>query len=252
MSFEPNKEHFMSQITSEDFDVSTLIEDEDALKEILWYLDLKRRGEIIEEIFNPHTTSRQDAETAIKNLAKLYPLSRDLVLAIMLSSSPYYPDKKKIYPDAAFLEGFDMAENVRKAIIQTFKDIEWNLGNLSKETKDYLKSIEKLQADQTNLKNAAQNLDELREQRDDLQKNVEQLRRDTDEKNLREDIESLTSEINRLEGEKRRRKAEIAEKGKRIAEIKAELKNLENKLNSSEESKMIQDLLKKFPADAED
>lgn len=252
MSFEPNKEHFMAQIKSEDFDVSTLIEDEAAVKEILWYIDVKRRGEILDEIFNPQTP-RKDAETAIRNLAKLYPLSRDLVLAIMLSGKPpQYPDKKQIYRDAAFLEGFDMAENVRKAIIQTFKDIEWNLGNLSKETKDYLKSIESLQADQTNLKNAAQNLDELKNQRDELQKNVEQLRRDTDEKNLNEDIERLNVEIQRLEGEKRRRQTEIDEKGKRIAEVTAELKNLENKLNSSEEIKMLQDLLKKFPADAED
>ena len=95
-------------------------------------------------------------------------------------------------------------------------------------------------------------MEELRRERDALQAQVDKLREDTDEKKLREQNENLRVVLEQLEGEKRRRQAENQEKERRIAEVKDELRDLAKRTDSSEETRMIKDLLKKFPSDAED
>lgn len=248
MAVEPNKENFLAQMKDADFDISQL--DADAMQEIFWYLN--RPAEVLGDVFDKNKTSRREAEQIITNLAKIYPLSREIVLAIMSNSrSPQYSDGKKIYRDAAFLEGFDVAEKVKQEILSTLKDIEDRVVLLTKDTRDYRQSLENLKSDRQRLERAAADLDKLRNERNRLEREVEKLREDTDEKKLQSKIDELNVEIQRLEGKKRRHNADVEEKSRRINELEAELQALEKNIDNEEEIRLIRELLRKFPADAE-
>ncbi|MBQ9441893.1 MAG: hypothetical protein IJU55_02655 [Selenomonadaceae bacterium] len=248
MAVEPNKENFLAQMKDADFDISQL--DVDAMQEIFWYLN--RPAEVLGDVFDKNKTSRREAEQIITNLAKIYPLSREIVLAIMSNSrSPQYSDGKKIYRDAAFLEGFDVAEKVKQEILSTLKDIEDRVVLLTKDTRDYRQSLENLKSDRQRLERAAADLDKLRNERNRLEREVEKLREDTDEKKLQSKIDELNVEIQRLEGKKRRHNADVEEKSRRINELEAELQALEKNIDNEEEIRLIRELLRKFPADAE-
>ena len=254
MAFEPNKENFMARLKAADFEVSDLLEDADALQEVLWYLDSRRAREIVDTLFNPKATSRAQAEQLIRNFAKLYPLSKSLILGIMADVREGARDgNKRIYRDAAFLEGFDAAEEARRAILATFREIGGRVIRLTREVSDYQRALEQLKGERDKLNSVAGELEDLRRERDELQAQVDKLREDTDEKKLREQSENLRVALEQLEGEKRRRQAENQEKERRINELKAELDDWANHADSSaEETQMIKDLLKKFPSDAED
>ena len=253
MAFEPNKENFMARLTAADFEVDDLLDDAEALQEVLWYLDIRRTREIVDTLFDPKVTSRPQAAQMIKNLAKLYPLSKSLIMNIMADVREGSRENgRRLYRDAAFLDGFDAAEETRRAILSTFREINGRIIRLTKEVNDYQRSLEQLKGERDRLNNAAGDLEDLRRERDELQAQVDKLRADTDEKKLREENENLRVILEQLEGEKRRRQTEKQEKQRRIDEVKAELAELANRTDSAEETQMIKDLLKKFPSDAED
>ena len=253
MAFEPNKENFMARLTMSDFEVESLLEDVDALQEVLWYLDSRRTREIVDTLFDVKITTRLQAAQLIKNLAKLYPLSKPLVMDIMADVREVSRDDgRQLYRDASFLEGFDAAEETRRAIIMTFEEIGERIIRLTKEVSKYRQDLEQLEGERERLNQVAGDLEGLRRKRDALQAQVDKLREDTDEKILREQNENLRVTLERLESEKRRRQAENKEKERRIDEVKAELRDLAKHTDSSEETRMIKDLLKKFPSDAED
>lgn len=253
MAFEPNKENFMARLTAADFELEDLLDDIDALQEVLWYLDGRRAREIVDTVFDAKATTRSQAAQLIKNLAKLYPLSKPLVMSIMADVREVSRDDgRRLYRDASFLEGFDAAEETRRAILATFKEIGGRAIRLTREVSEYQRSLERLAGERERLNQAADNLAELRRERDKLQAQVDKLREDTDEKILREQNENLRVALEQLEGEKRRRQTEMQEKQRRISAVKAELKDLAKHTDSSEETRMIRDLLKKFPIDAED
>ena len=248
MAVEPNKENFFAQMKDAGFDVNNL--DADALQEIFWYLH--RPAEVLGDLFDERKNSRREAEQVIKNLAKLYPLSREIVMAIMSSSrDPQYSDGRKIYRDAAFLEGFDVAEKVRHEILSTLQEVQSRVIRLTKDAQDYQRELENLKADRQRLEQAAKNLDQLRRERDNLQLEVDKLREDTDEKKLQAKIDELNVELQRLQGQKRRHDADIKEKSRQINEVKLELQTLEKNIDDAEEMRLIKELLRKFPADAE-
>lgn len=251
MAREPKKESFFAQLKAADFDGSSLLKDTDDLQEILWFLEEKRTKEILADLLNPQKTSRDDAEQIIKNLAKIYPLSKTLVMSLMANrSEPRYPNGEKIYRDASFLEGFDTAEAMKNSILATFGEINNRIIFLSSEVRDYTASLNKLTADYDRLKNAATNSSQLRQERDELQAKIDQLRADADEKKVREQIDELKLEIQKYNSDKTRREAEIKEQRKRLDEVKAELRDLGKNSDSAEETRLIKDLLKKFPLDA--
>ena len=245
MAFEPNKKIFLERLKSINFDISTVAKDTDALQEIFWYFDGNRDWEIVEDILNPVLTTPEDAKQIITNLAKIYPLSRTVIMKIMIDS------RAPKYSDEYFLIGFDVAKKVRAEILSVFKEVEEQLFRLTKATNDYRRSLIKLNAEYEKLEIQAQELQELRAERDYLQQQVDQLREDTKQETLKNKIEELQVEKNQLESEKHRQQSEIEQRQKNILKLKAELTDLAKKLNPSEELQMIRELLKKFPVDAE-
>ena len=253
MDFEPNKESFLERMKAPDFNPLTLAEDVQALREILWYVDEERTREIAADILTPSKTSRADAEQIITNLAKLYPLSRALVMKIMSSlRNPNYSDDKKLYRDAEFLDGFDAAKILRDEIVSTFNEVENRIFRLTKEVQEYKRTLANLKADRVQLERQAAALRTVAAERDQVQAQVNQLRIDTDENKLRDQLEELRAEKNHLEATKADHLAEIEKQEKSIRDVKAELKDLQGRSNSDEEIRLIKELFKKFPNDAED
>lgn len=246
VNMEPNKENFMVRMTAEEFKVEDLLEDFDALKEVLWYLDGRRTREIVDTLFDAATTSRKQAAQMIKNLAKLYPLSKPLIMSIMADNRELPREGDRIiYRDASFLDGFDAAESTRRMIIATLSKIDERIRQITVDVKIYRQSLNNLEGERDRLNQSAEALEDLRNERDKLQAEVDKLREEADEEKLRVTLE-------RLESEKRRRQDEIQEQRRRLDKVEAELKALENQIDSSEEAQLIKELLKKFPSDAED
>lgn len=253
MAFEPNKENFMARLSAKDFNTADLLEDVAALQEVLWYLDGRRTREIVDTLFDVKATSHLQAEQSIKNLAKLYPLSKPLVMSIMAEvREPVRDGNKRIYRDATFLEGFDAAEETRRAIIDTFRQIGEHIIRLTKDVINYQRSLEQLQHEREKLKASSDKLNELRRERDELQAQVDKLRSEADEKILLKQNESLRVEFDKLQAEKRRRQMERQDWSRQIDELKAELQDLADHTKETEETQIIRDLLKRFPSDLED
>lgn len=253
MDFEPNKESFLERMKSADFNPATLSEDVQALREILWYVDEERVREMVAEILTPEKTKRADAEQIITNLAKLYPLSRPLIMKIMSSlRKSNYGDGTPLYRDAEFLEGFDVAKLLRDEIVKTFGEVANKIGRLTKEVQEYKKTLESLKADRIQLERQSLALRKVAAERDQVQAQVDQLKIDTDENKLRKQMADLREEKNRLESTKAEQLAEIEKQEKSIRDVKAELKDLQGRSNSAEEIRLIKELFEKFPDSAED
>ena len=253
MDIEPNKESFLARLKESNFSPSTLIADAQALQEILWYLDEERTREIVTEVLTPEKTTRLEAEQIITNLAKLYPLSKALVMEIMSARlKPKYPDGKTLYSDAEFLEGFDVAKNMRDEIVATFNEVENKIYRLTKEVTDYKRKLENLKADRAALEKQSKALRNIAEERDKVQAQIDQLRIDTDANKLKQQIDDLNVEKNQLESKLAEHKLKMDNRKKNIRDLKAELKNLEQHSDAKEEVRLIKELFKKFPQDAED
>ena len=253
MDFEPSKESFFERLKSSDFAPSNLLEDVQALQEILWYLDERRAREIATEILTPEKTNRAEAKQIITNLAKLYPLSGALVKKIMsFLRKPNYPDGKELFRDTEFLDGFDVAKVMRDEIVATFNDVENRIFHLTKEVQDYKRKLENLTADKVTLERQAATLRTVAAERDNLQAQVDKLRLDTDENRLKQQMDELNAERNRLEAMRAEHLAQINQCEKSIRDVKTELQDLEKRSNNTEEVRLIKELFKIFPPDAED
>ncbi len=253
MDFEPSKEGFLARLKASDFNPSNLLDDINALQEILWYFDEERTHEIVVEILTPSKTSRADAEQIITNLAKLYPLSSALIKKIMSSlRNPKYEDGVELYRDAEFLDGFDVAKIMRDEIVKTFSDVENRVVRLTKEVQNYKNDLARLNKDKSELERNLAKLRDVAAERDRVQAEVEQLRIDTDEQKLKKQIEDLNNEKNQLEAIKAEHKSRINQREKSIRDVKAELQDLEKHSNRDEEIQIIRELFQRFPNDAED
>ena len=245
MAFEPNKENFLARLEDANFDIAKFLDNGDELQEIFWYLDARRANEITGDILKICTQNRKASEQILTNLAKLYPLSRAIVLNLFAQAHALN------YPDAYFLAGFDTAKRVHAEITAIFKEVGQRILRLTREAQEYQRTLENLHADYDRLEKSAQELQNLRDERDRLQCEVNQLREDTDRKKLQARIEELETEKNQLEGERHRQQAEFEKREKYLNDVRAELSELEKRLDSSEELQMLRELFKKFPVDAE-
>lgn len=253
MPFEPNKENFMARLKDSNFAVADLLEEPDVLREVLWYLDSARTKEIVDTLLDAQQTSGTEATQFIKNIAKLYPLSKSLVMSIMSDFRRIIlEDGTSVYRDITFLGGLDEAYETKRAIIDTFNEITERGFRLTTIATQYVNELKNLNFERDNLNQLVLNLEDLRHIRDKLQKEIDEMRADNDEEKLRQEIEQLEAELNLRQSEKFRLEGELVAKQRRIDAIKQEISELEQTNASDEELRKIQDLFKQFPKDAED
>ena len=241
---EPNKERFFATLKDKNFSLNNLKDNIDTINELLWYLDSDRvkSQEIVRDLVN---MNNKDRVITITNLAKLYPLSQNLVLAIL--------DNVDInYSDEAFIYGLDVANNVKNAIKGILENVHKVHGKLTNNTSIYKKEISSLKDKQIDLENELKENSALKAELEQLRAKVDQLTKETDETLQRKELEDLKDEEQRLLAKKRNQEDEKNKIQRHIVEICLELKAAEAQPGPKEKKKILQEFLLKFPKDAEE
>lgn len=187
MSSEPKLETFISRIKKADLQLEELYNNPDNLKELLWFFDEERGSEVAQKIHNEEV----DVHAAIvKNLARLYPLSKHVLHAF------YQQDAKEA--DADFIdvlkESADIVASVKHVISRievekpnittTFQDYQKRVESLHKEIAEKQASLKDLAAQKEEVTRLQSELDTISKEIHDLQSvGIEKLKKYRDEKN---------------------------------------------------------------------
>lgn len=243
MTREPNINHFFAVLEDEEFSVDKLVDEncnDDVLQEILWYLNKSRVEQICDEFIKKDDPHRG---LIIKNLAQIYPLSRELLLQIFMDikGTDYY-----------FIKGFDINSNFLTCLKNILSDIENKIGRTTKNFQDYKKDIEKKTREAEDLRKDSEKFKELNEERNRLEIEIQRLKNETDEGELKKNIEDLEDQKRKLQNKLRQYEEDYRKNHDTINELKNELHAMENKMDSTEELTILRELLNKFPTDVED
>ena len=203
MSSEPKLETFISRIKKADLQLEELYNNPDNLKELLWFFDEERGSEVAQKIHNEEV----DVHAAIvKNLARLYPLSKHVLHAF------YQQDAKEA--DADFIdvlkESADIVASVKHVISRievekpnittTFQDYQKRVESLHKEIAEKQASLKDLAAQKEEVTRLQSELDTISKEIHDLQSvGIEKLKKYCDEKNKK--LYDLRSEKEKLRGD---------------------------------------------------
>lgn len=228
MSSEPKLETFISRIKKADLQLEELYNNPDNLKELLWFFDEARGNEVAQKIHNEEV----DVHAAIvKNLARLYPLSKHVLHAF------YQQDAKEA--DADFIdvlkESADIVASVKHVISRievekpnittTFQDYQKRVESLHKEIAEKQASLKDLAAQKEEVTRLQSELDTISKEIHDLQSvGIEKLKKYRDEKNkklydLRSEKEKLSGDIDKIEKQLQAEKENISDE-KIIAKLR--------------------------------
>lgn len=243
MAREPNIGGFFAILDDEDFAVEKLIDasgNSDNLQEILWYMDEDRARQISVELRKKDDKSRG---RVIQNLARLYPLSRNLLYRILtdIRGSDYH-----------FVKGFDMSRQFLDIVSSLLADIESKSGKNTRTFNDYKESVESLRRESERLRAASEQFKDLKAERDRLESEIERLKTEADAGKLNREIEELRDEERELRNRLRQLEEDHAKRHKTVNDLKNELRALESKADSGKELQLLQQLFREFPPDVED
>ena len=243
MARDPNIESFFALVEDEDFALEKLTSDDstDNLQELLWYMDESRVGQVCNSLKQKDDEHR---DMIIKNLAKIYPLSRTLIFEIMSEIRG---------SDFMFIKGFDIGSNFIDMLKAVLNEIENKSGGkMTKLFQDYKKDIENKQKEAEKLFEASVEFKSLQAEKQRLETEIEKLNSETNETQLKQDISQLKDKESRLKNKLRQHKEDYQKLHETINDLKVELSSMENKMDSQEEIQMLRELIKKFPPDTED
>jgi len=211
----------------------------DNLKELLWFFDEERGSEVAQKIHNEEV----DVHAAIvKNLARLYPLSKHVLHAF------YQQDAKEA--DADFIdvlkESADIVASVKHVISRievekpnittTFQDYQKRVESLHKEIAEKQASLKDLAAQKEEVTRLQSELDTISKEIHDLQSvGIEKLKKYCDEKNKK--LYDLRSEKEKLRGD--------------IVKINKQLQAEEKNISDEQIIAKLRELSKMLPAGVE-
>ena len=244
---EPKIDHFLSLLADKNFGPIALNENPDNIAEVLWYIDPERAGSVLNKLIESpeknEVKTEERRKQIITNLTKLYPLTQSLVLDILRNVN---------YSDDAFLVGFDLQQKVKQQIKSIMDNVKDKRLKLTGDVSRYTKEIEELNAEKEDLLQSADEHREAKERLENLRSEVQRLRHETDEEELTRRINELEGEKNRLEEELVRQKDEQNKRSAEIEHLARELEAMQDRLDPGEETRLLRDLLRKFPHDAEE
>lgn len=239
MSSEPKLETFISRIKKADLQLEELYNNPDNLKELLWFFDEERGSEVAQKIHNEEV----DVHAAIvKNLARLYPLSKHVLHAF------YQQDAKEA--DADFIdvlkESADIVASVKHVISRievekpnittTFQDYQKRVESLHKEIAEKQASLKDLAAQKEEVTRLQSELDTISKEIHDLQSvGIKKLKKYRDEKNKK--LYDLRSEKEKLRGD--------------IVKINKQLQAEEKNISDEQIIAKLRELSKMLPAGVE-
>ena len=227
MSSEPKLETFISRIKKADLQLEELYNNPDNLKELLWFFDEERGNEVAQKIYKEEVAHAD----IVKNLARLYPLSKHVLNAL------YQQDVKET--DGYFIEvlkeGADIVDSVEKVISRieveklnittTFTDYKRRVESLKKEIEEKQASLKDLAAQKEEVTSLQDELDKISRDISDL-KNIDinelkkkKTAKDNELKRLKSEKEKLSGDIDKIEKQLQAEKENISDE-KIIAKLR--------------------------------
>lgn len=234
---EPQLTNFLILLEDPGFKTSRL-DKEDTLREVLCYLRSEQNRSVIEALKKKNPAERQNI---IRNLAALYPLSRNLVEAVL---------KEFAQSDQYLCEGFGFHKDLIKNLSNILDSMKGKIGttNFFNECKNKVRDLEKKAEEQQ------PKFDEVRamlKRRDELDEELERGRDAQEIKRLEEENAALESKIAGLVDKKRTLAKKLEENRAREKRMLDELAALKD-VGSGEQKELWNRLAATFPSDAEE
>lgn len=238
MSSEPKLETFISRIKKDNLQLEKLYNNPDNLKELLWFFDEERGNEVAQKIYEEVDVH----DDIVKNLARLYPLSKHVLNALyqqdVKEADGYFIDVLKESGDivASVEEVISRIEVEKLNITTTFTDYQKRVESLKKEIEEKQASLKDLAAQKAEVTRLQSELETISKEIHDLQSvGIEKLKKYRDEKNKK--LYDLRSEKEKLRGD--------------IVKINKQLQAEEKNISDEQIIAKLRELSKMLPAGVE-
>lgn len=238
MSSEPKLETFISRIKKADLQLEELYNNPDNLKELLWFFDEERGNEVAQKIYKEEVAHAD----IVKNLARLYPLSKYVLNAF------YQQDAKET--DAYFIEVLKEGADIVASVKHVISRIEVEKLNITTTFTDYKRRVESLHKEiaekQASLKDLAAQKEEVTSLQDELDKISREI---SDLKNI--DINELKKKKTAKDNELKCLKSEKEKLSGDIDKIEKQLQAEEENISDERIIAKLRELSKMLPAGVE-
>lgn len=238
MSSEPKLETFISRIKKDNLQLEELYNNPDNLKELLWFFDEERGNEVAQKIYKEEVAHAD----IVKNLARLYPLSKHVLNAF------YQQDAKET--DAYFIEVLKESGDIVASVKHVISRIEVEKLNITTTFTDYKRRVESLHKEiaekQASLKDLAAQKEEVTSLQDELDKISREI---SDLKNI--DINELKKKKTAKDNELKRLKSEKEKLSGDIDKIEKQLQAEEENISDERIIAKLRELSKMLPAGVE-
>lgn len=239
MSSEPKLETFISRIKKTDLELEEWYNNPDNLKELLWFFDEERGNEVAQKIYEEEVAVHA---TIVKNLARLYPLSKHVLNAL------YQQDVKEA--DAYFIEVLKEGADIVASVKHVISRIEVEKLNITTTFLDYKKRVESLHKEiaekQASLKDFATQKEEVTGLQRELKKISQEI---SDLKNI--EIDDLKKKKTAKDNELKYLKSEKEKLNGDIGKINKQLQAEEKNIGDEQIIAKLRELSKMLPAGVE-
>lgn len=238
MSSEPKLETFISRIKKADLELEEWYNNPDNLKELLWFFDEERGNEVAQKI-------KEEVDVhadIVKNLAKLYPLSKHVLNAL------YQQDVKET--DGYFIDVLKESSDIVASVEDVISSIEVEKLNITTTFTDYQRRVESLKKEieekQASLNDLAAQKEEVTRLQNELDKKSKEI---SDLKNI--EINKLKKEKTAKDNELKRLKSEKEKLNGDIGKINKQLQAEEKNISDEQIIAKLRELSKMLPAGVE-
>lgn len=200
MSSEPKLDTFISRIKKDNLQLEKLYNNPDNLKELLWFFDEERGNEVAQKIYEEVDVH----DDIVKNLARLYPLSKHVLNALyqqdVKEADGYFIDVLKESGDivTSVEEVISRIEVEKLNITTTFTDYKRRVESLRKEIEEKQASLKDLDVQKAEVTRLQSELETISKKISDL-KNIDELKKQKTAKD--EELKYLKSENEKLRGD---------------------------------------------------
>lgn len=238
MSSEPKLETFISRIKKADLQLEELYNNPDNLKELLWFFDEERGNEVAKKIYKEEVAHAD----IVKNLARLYPLSKHVLNAF------YQQDAKET--DAYFIEVLKEGADIVASVKHVISRIEVEKLNITTTFTDYKRRVESLHKEIAEKQASLKDLAAQKEEVTSLQDELDKISRDiSDLKNI--DINELKKKKTAKDNELKRLKSEKEKLSGDIDKIEKQLQAEKENISDEKIIAKLRELSKMLPAGVE-
>ena len=245
MKGEPTLDNLLAVLSTTDFSIDVLAEDNEKLQELLYFCCDDHAENVSVELKNKYSDggNNERLSTIITNLSKLYPLTREIISYILRDIEQ---------SDYMILQGVDTKGSVLRYLEKLFKDIRGGKLHLTRQVEEYERRIDSLNADRDIYSSELLKVNELIAKRDMLQQEVDHIRRECNPENQNTKIKQLQDELEKLKIQQKDNIRRENELNADIEKITHEIKSDEGKLVNREAKSLLRKLVNQFPSDQED